>query len=123
MAHVVEDAMELFQPLASRLHRPNHVKVRSTTHRRGSRTKPAAVSERLTISMVRGGLVCLRRDRQRLSESTARLMLPSWPAGDQNRFDPASLRQGRECGLFALRTLRYRPIDGLASLTVPSVRR
>src|SRR5664279_4440407 len=38
------------QSLASRLHRPSHANVRSTTHRFGKTTKPLARSERLTIS-------------------------------------------------------------------------
>ena len=51
-AQVVEDAIEVSQSLASRRHRPSHAKVRSTTHRRGKRTKPLAASERLMISIV-----------------------------------------------------------------------
>ncbi len=51
-AHAVEEAMERSQSLVNRLHLPSHAKVRSTTHRRGRRTKPVAVSERLMISMV-----------------------------------------------------------------------
>ena len=38
------------QSLANRRHRPSQAKVRSTTQRRGSTTKPLAWSERLTIS-------------------------------------------------------------------------
>src|ERR1035437_3364149 len=38
------------QSLASRLPRPSHANVRSTTHRFGKTTKPLARSERLTIS-------------------------------------------------------------------------
>lgn len=38
------------QSLASLRHRPSHAKVRSTTHRLGKTTKPAALSDRLTIS-------------------------------------------------------------------------
>src|SRR5664280_1354595 len=38
------------QSLESRLHRPSHANVRSTTHRFGKTTKPLARSERLTIS-------------------------------------------------------------------------
>lgn len=43
------------QSLASRRFRPNHEKVRSTTHRRGRTTKPFMSSVRFTISMRRVG--------------------------------------------------------------------
>jgi hypothetical protein len=51
-AHAVELSMVFSQSLANRLHRLSHANVRSTTQRRGRRTKPLAVSERLMISMV-----------------------------------------------------------------------
>jgi hypothetical protein len=55
--HVVEEAMDVPQSLARRLHRPSHANVRSTTYRRGRRTKPLAVSDRLIISMVQVALL------------------------------------------------------------------
>jgi hypothetical protein len=51
-AQVVEDAIEVSQSMASRVDRPSHANVRSTTHRRGNKTKPLAASDRLMISMV-----------------------------------------------------------------------
>ncbi len=51
-AQAVEDAMDFSQSLASRRQRPSHAKVRSTTHRRGSTSKPLALSERLMMSIV-----------------------------------------------------------------------
>ena len=51
-AHAVEEAMEVSQSLANRRQRPSQAKVGSTTYRRGSKTKPLAVSERLMISSV-----------------------------------------------------------------------
>ncbi len=44
--------MDFSKSLARRRFRPSHAKVRSTTHRRGSSTKPFAVSDRLMISIV-----------------------------------------------------------------------
>lgn len=40
---------EVSQSLVSRRHLPSQAKVRSTTHRRGSTSKPMAASERLLI--------------------------------------------------------------------------
>ena len=51
-AQAVDEAMDLSQSLASRRQRPSHAKVRSTTHRRASTSKPLALSERLMISIV-----------------------------------------------------------------------
>lgn len=42
--------------LASLRHRPNHAKVRSTTHRLGKTWKPLAMSDRLTISVAMPGI-------------------------------------------------------------------
>ncbi|SFL33952.1 hypothetical protein SAMN04488004_114101 [Loktanella salsilacus] len=42
-------AMDFSQSFDRRRHRFSQAKVRSTTHRRGSTSKPSAVSERLTI--------------------------------------------------------------------------
>jgi len=50
--HAVELSIDLSQAFARRRQRPSQAKVRSTTHLRGSTTKPLATSERLTISMV-----------------------------------------------------------------------
>jgi hypothetical protein len=50
--HASAKAMECSKSLARRRHQFSHAKVRSTTHLRGSRTKPLALSERLTISSV-----------------------------------------------------------------------
>lgn len=47
--HACALAMDFSQSLASRRHRPSQAKVRSTTQRRGSSSKPLAMSERLTI--------------------------------------------------------------------------
>lgn len=44
--------MVFSKSLASLRHRPSHANVRSTTHRRGSSSKPSARSDRLTISSV-----------------------------------------------------------------------
>ena len=44
--------MDFSQSLVRRRQRPSHAKVRSTTHLRGSSSKPLAVSERLTICNV-----------------------------------------------------------------------
>ena len=52
VAQAVALSMDRSQSLARRLQRPNHAKVRSTTQRRGNRTKPFAVSDRLMISRV-----------------------------------------------------------------------
>jgi hypothetical protein len=46
---------QVLETLASLRLRPNQEKVRSTTQRRGSTTKPVMSSERLTISMRRQG--------------------------------------------------------------------
>ena len=50
--HAVELSIVRSQSFASLRQRPSQAKVRSTTHRRGSSSKPCAVSERLTISTV-----------------------------------------------------------------------
>lgn len=50
LIHAVAVAMDFSQSFASRRHRPNQPKVRSTTQRRGRTSKPFAVSERLMIS-------------------------------------------------------------------------
>lgn len=47
--HACALAMDFSLSLASRRHRPSQAKVRSTTQRRGSSSKPLAMSERLTI--------------------------------------------------------------------------
>ena len=39
-------SVDFSQSFASRRHRPSHAKVRSTTHLRGSTSKPLAVSDR-----------------------------------------------------------------------------
>ena len=52
MSHASVLSMVSSESLARRRLRPSHAHVRSTTHRRGSRTKPLAASERLTISSV-----------------------------------------------------------------------
>lgn len=46
------EATDFSQSLANLRHRPSQAKVRSTTHRRGSTSKPLAVPERFTISIV-----------------------------------------------------------------------
>ena len=46
------EATDFSQSLASLRQRPSQAKVRSTTHRRGSTSKPLAVSERVTTSIV-----------------------------------------------------------------------
>ena len=46
-------AIDLSQSFDRRRQRPSPAKVRSTTHRRGSTSKPCAVSERLTICTVK----------------------------------------------------------------------
>ncbi len=51
-SHVTALAMVASKSLASRRLRLSHAKVRSTTQRRGSITKPFAASDRLMISMV-----------------------------------------------------------------------
>jgi len=52
MAHVVEVEISASKSLARRRFRLSHAIVLSTAHRRGSRTKPLAVSDRLMISTV-----------------------------------------------------------------------
>ena len=52
MSHAVELSIVASKSFARRRLRPNQAKVRSTTHRRGSSTKPLAVSDRLMISSV-----------------------------------------------------------------------
>ncbi len=51
-AQAVELSTVFSQSLANRRHLPNHAKVRSTTQRMGSRTKPFTAPGRLTISRV-----------------------------------------------------------------------
>lgn len=51
-AHAVDEAIMASQSLARRRQRPSQAKVRSTTHRRGSTSKPLAVSDRFMSSMV-----------------------------------------------------------------------
>ena len=51
-SHAVAEAMVCSKSLARRRFRLSHASVRSTTQRRGRTTKPLAVSERLTISIV-----------------------------------------------------------------------
>ena len=46
------DAMDFSQSLAGPQHRPSHAKVLSTTQRRGGTSKPLALSERLTVSLI-----------------------------------------------------------------------
>jgi len=50
--HASALSMVFSQSRASRRQRPSHAKVRSTTHLRGSTSKPSAVSERLMICSV-----------------------------------------------------------------------
>ncbi len=50
-SHAVELSRVFSKSLARRRFRPSRAKVRSTTHRRGSSTKPLAVSDRLMISI------------------------------------------------------------------------
>ena len=50
-SQAVELSRVVSKSLARRRFRPSQAKVRSTTHRRGSSTKPLAVSDRLMISM------------------------------------------------------------------------
>lgn len=57
--------------MAKRRFRPNHEKVRSATQRRGRTTKPFMSSERLTISMRRGG--CLATAASTLASLIARV--------------------------------------------------
>ena len=45
-------SMDFAQSLAGRRQRPSHAKARSTTHLRGSTSKPFAVSERFAICNV-----------------------------------------------------------------------
>src|SRR5215210_2627428 len=52
ITHASALARVVSQSLASLRQRPSHAKVRSTTQRRGSTSKPEAMSERLTISRV-----------------------------------------------------------------------
>lgn len=51
-SQAVAEAMVFSKSLARRRLRLSQAKVRSTTHRRGSNSKPLAMSDRLTISMV-----------------------------------------------------------------------
>ena len=44
--HAVALSQDCSQSFANLRQRPNHAKVRSTTHRRGSASKPSAGSER-----------------------------------------------------------------------------
>ena len=46
------DSVEEFVILLKRRYLPSQAKVRSTNHRRGSNTKPRALSLRLTISKI-----------------------------------------------------------------------
>jgi len=46
------ERMDFSQSFANLRHLPSHAKVRSTTQRRGMTSKPFALSERLTISIV-----------------------------------------------------------------------
>jgi hypothetical protein len=46
MIHASEEAMDFSTSFASLRHLPSHAKVRSTTQRRGSTSKPFALSER-----------------------------------------------------------------------------
>lgn len=50
--------MDRSKSLASLRHLPSHAKVRSTTHRRGRTSKPLALSDRLTISVVYFPIFC-----------------------------------------------------------------
>ena len=59
-AQAVELSIVRSQSLANRRHLPSHAKVRSTTHRLGSRTKPFALSGRLTVSSVHSSPMACR---------------------------------------------------------------
>ena len=59
-AQAVELSIVRSQSLANRRHLPSHAKVRSTTHRMGSRTKPFALSGRLTVSSVHSSPMACR---------------------------------------------------------------
>ena len=50
--HASDDAIDVSQSLAKRLHLPSHEKVRSTTQRLATTTKPVTPGGRLTISIV-----------------------------------------------------------------------
>ena len=50
--HAVALSRDCSQSFANLRQRPSQAKVRSTTHRRGSTSKPLAVSDRLMISTV-----------------------------------------------------------------------
>jgi hypothetical protein len=50
--HACPDSMDHSKSLAGLRHLPSHAKVPSTTHRRGRTSKPLALSDRLTISIV-----------------------------------------------------------------------
>jgi hypothetical protein len=47
-----DDEIVFSQSFASLRHRPSHAKVRSTTHRRATTTKPVAAFGRRTIAIV-----------------------------------------------------------------------
>jgi len=51
------EAMDVSQSLANLRQRPSHAKVRSTAQRRGSTSKPFAVSDRLTIYSVQSPIL------------------------------------------------------------------
>ena len=55
--HASALAIVFSQSFANLRHRFSHAKVRSTTQRRGMTSKPLAVSERLTISIVQSPIL------------------------------------------------------------------
>src|SRR3546814_2974207 len=70
-SQAVAEAMVCSKSLARRRLRLSHAKVRSTTQRRGSTSKPLAVSDRLMISMVHLLFPILR--------SASRSLSPAYP--------------------------------------------
>ena len=66
-----DDKIDFSQSLASRLHRPGHAKVLSTTQRREMTTKPVVAFGRLTISIVGLGSM-LSRSHATLSPANHR---------------------------------------------------
>jgi len=66
-SQAVAEAMVCSKSLARRRLRLSHARVRSTTQRRGSTSKPFAVSDRLMISMVHLAVPILRSAWRSLS--------------------------------------------------------
>ena len=66
-SHAVAEAMVCSKSLARRRLRLIHAKVRSTTHRRGSTSKPFAASDRLMIATVHLAVPTLRSACRSLS--------------------------------------------------------